>query len=49
VFNNQIEEAQYLQDIEKYISYDVLSITENKPFKSDFSLNAKFDGNSSLQ
>ena len=49
VFNNQIEKAQYLQDIEKYISYDVLSITENKPFNSDFSLNAKFDGNSSLQ
>ena len=26
-FNNQIEESQYLKDIEKYISYDILSST----------------------
>ena len=49
VFNSQIDDAQYLKDIENYISYDVLSITENKPFNSDFSLDAKFDENSSVQ
>ena len=49
VFDNQIQEAQYLKDLEKYISYNVLSYTENKPFNSDFSLNIKFDDVSSVQ
>lgn len=49
VFDNQIENAQYLKDLENYISYDILSSTENKPFTSDFSLDVKFDDNSSVQ
>lgn len=48
-FNNQIEESQYLKDIEKYISYDILSSTENKPFVSNLSLDVNFDENSSVQ
>lgn len=48
-FNKQIEESQFLKDIAQYISYDILSTTENKPFNSDFSLVADFDENSSVQ
>ena len=48
-FNKQIEESQFLKDIEQYISYDILSTTENKPFNADFYLEANFDENSSVQ
>lgn len=49
LFNNQIEEFQYIIDFEDFISYNILSITEDKPYSSDFSLAAKFDKNSSIQ
>ena len=48
-FNAQLDETQYIQDFEDFISYNVLSITEDKPYNSDFSLNAKFDKKSTLQ
>jgi hypothetical protein len=48
-FNAQIDETQYIQDFEDFISYNVLSITEDKPYNSDFSFSAKFDKKSTLQ
>ena len=48
-FDNQIEEAQYIQDLQDFISYDVSLTTEDKPFVSDISLVADFDGQSSVQ
>ena len=48
-FNNQIENSQYINDFEDFISYNILSITEDKPYSSDFSLSAEFDKDSSIQ
>ena len=48
-FNNQIKDFQYIKDLENYISYNILSITEDKPFTSDFSFETKFNKNSSIQ
>jgi hypothetical protein len=48
-FNNQIEETPYITDFEDFLSYNILSITEDKPFTSDLYLNAKFDETSSVQ
>ena len=48
-FNAQLDETQYIQDFEDFISYNVLSITEDKPYTSDFSFSAKFDKKSTLQ
>ena len=48
-FNAQLDETQYLQDFEDFISYNILSITEDKPYNSDFSFTAEFDKNSTLQ
>lgn len=49
LFNSQIEEFQYIKDFEDFVSYNILSITEDKPYNSDLSFSAKFDKNSSLQ
>ena len=49
VFNQQIEEAQYIQDLQDFVSYNVLLTTEDKPFVSDTSITAKFDSQSSVQ
>ena len=49
LFNNQIEDFQYINDFEDFISYNILSTTENKPYSSDFSLSAEFDKDSSIQ
>ena len=49
LFNSQIEDSQYIKDFEDFISYNVLSITEDKPYYSDLSFSAKFDEKSSLQ
>ena len=49
LFNNQLEETQYIKDLEDYLSYNILSITEDKPYNSDFSFSAKFDKDSSIQ
>jgi hypothetical protein len=48
-FDNQIENSQYIKDFEDFISYNVLLITEDKPYTSDSYFNAKFDKSSSLQ
>ena len=49
LFNSQVDNFQYIKDLEDFISYDVLSITENKPYTSDWFLAVSFDKNSSLQ
>ena len=49
LFNNQVDGFQYIKDLEDYLSYDILSITEDRPYSLDFSFSVKFDKNSSLQ
>lgn len=49
LFNNQMDDFQYIKDLEDFFSYDVLCLTENKPFTSDFSFTAKFDEKSLIQ
>ena len=49
LFDNQVEEFQYIKDLDNYLSYNVESLTEDKSFTSDLYLSAKFDENSSLQ
>jgi len=48
-FNKKMDHWQYIRDLESFISYNVLSITENKPFFSDLFFSVKFDEESSLQ
>ena len=38
-----------IQDLEDFISYNILSITEDKPYTSDFSFVAEFDEKSTIQ
>ncbi len=49
LFNSQVEEFQYIKDLEDFLSYNILSLTEDKPFTSNLYISAKFDENSSLQ
>lgn len=49
VFDQQVEETQYIQDLQDFISYNILLTTEDKPFISEASINANFDNNSSVQ
>lgn len=49
LFDNQVENFQYIKDLDNYLSYDILSITQDKPYSSDFSFSAKFDKDSTLQ
>lgn len=49
VYNQQIEESQYIKDLENFLSYNILLLTEDKPFISDTSVTAKFDSQSSVQ
>jgi hypothetical protein len=44
-----VDGFQYIKDLEDYLSYDILSITEDRPYSLDFSFSVKFDKNSSLQ
>lgn len=48
LFNNQIDDFQYIKDLEDFLSYDILSVTDNKPFTSEFLFSAKFDEKSSV-
>lgn len=48
-FVEQLEDTQYIKDFDKFVSYDTLLITEDKPFISDFSLAVDFNEFSSLQ
>ena len=49
VFDQQMDEAQYINDLDNYLSYKVASITENKPYTSELSINADLDDKSSFQ
>lgn len=49
LFNSQVESFQYINDFKDFISYNVSSITEDKPYNSDLSFFVKFDKDSSLQ
>lgn len=49
LFDSQVEEFQYIKDLNNFLSYNILSLTEDKSFTSDLYLSAKFDENSSLQ
>ena len=48
-FNRQVEETQYIKDLEDFLSYNILLTTEDKPFVSDVSVTANFDEKSSIQ
>lgn len=48
VLDQQIEEAQYIKDLQDFISYDNNLTIEGKPFVSDTSLVANFDSQSSV-
>ena len=47
-FDQQVEEFQYIKDLEDFLSYKVTSITENKPYTSETSIDVDFDKSSSL-
>lgn len=49
VYNQEIEDAQYIKDLEDFLSYNILLTTEDKPFVSDTSVTAKFDSQSAVQ
>ncbi len=49
LFNNQINDFQYIKDLEDFLSYNAFSLTENKPFTSDALFSIKFDEDSSIQ
>lgn len=49
LFNNQLNDFQYIKDLEDFLYYDMLSLTEDKPFTSDLSFSVKFDKDSSIQ
>ena len=48
-FSEQLDETQYIKDLEKFLSYDILSLTEDRPFNTDFSFSVNFDEKSSVQ
>ena len=49
VYNQEIEQAQYIKDLENFLSYNILLLTQDKPFVSNVSLTAKFNQQSSVQ
>lgn len=49
VYNQEIESAQYIKDLENFLSYNILSLTEDEPFVSDMAINASFNPESSVQ
>lgn len=49
LFDKQIEQSQYIKDLENFLSYDILLNTEQKPFTSSLYFDADFDENSSVQ
>ena len=49
VYNQQIDESQYIKDLEDFLSYNILLMTEDKPFISDMSLTANFSEKSSVK
>ena len=49
VYNQEIDDAQYIKDLEDFLSYNILSLTEDKPFVSNMSVTARFNPESSVQ
>jgi hypothetical protein len=49
VFNQQIDNAQYINDLDAFLSYKISSITEDNPYTSELSIDVDFDDKSSLQ
>ena len=48
-FDNQVDEFQYIKDLEDFLSYDILLITEDRPYNSDTLIDVIFDKQSSVQ
>lgn len=48
-FNKQIEETQYIKDLEEFISHDVDLILNNKSYIWEYIIDANFDKDSSIQ
>jgi len=48
-FDNQVDEFQYIKDLEDFLSYDISLITEDRPYNSDTLVDIKFDKQSSVQ
>ena len=48
-FNKQIDETQYIKDLEDFISYDIALNTQSTPYISNISFDADFDKDSSVQ
>lgn len=48
-FSAQVDNFQYIQDLENYLSLNTLSISQDQPYTSDFSFSADFDQKSSVQ
>ena len=49
IFDKQVEETQYIQDLEDFLSYDIQQTTQSIPFSSNLWFDADFDENSSVQ
>lgn len=49
VFNQQIEETQYILDLTDFLSYETLSKLEDKPYTSEYNVSAKLDEKSEVQ
>lgn len=49
LFNTQIDNFQYINDLKDFISYNISSITGDMPYNSDLSFSVIFDKDSSLQ
>lgn len=48
-FNKQIDETQYIKDLEDFFSYDIALNTQSTPYLSQISFDADFDKDSSVQ
>ena len=49
VFNNQIEQTQYIIDLDEFLSYEILSEVEDKPYTAEYLVSAKLDQDSAIQ
>ena len=48
-FNKQLDETQYIKDLEDFFSYNILLNTDGTPYVSTFSFDVDFDEKSSVQ
>lgn len=49
VFDEQMDEAQYILDLTDFLSYEILSKLEDKPYTSEYTISAKLDDKSEIQ